>query len=204
MPHITDKVVVVGDGPTGLQCALLLAKGQVGVRVLGLGETPTNKAHLFNYLGIESISGPAFMEAARQHAESHGAHLHRERASRAERARDGFRVVTEEGNQFDAQFLVLANGRDKGLAEQLGLHLGPDGVVVDASGRTSVEGVYAGGWLTRGHKIQAAISVGDGAAIALDILSRVRGKPVHDFDVLDAAPKAAATAPSAPSSGKAR
>src|ERR1041385_5488575 len=202
MPHITDTVVVVGDGPTGLQCALLLAKGQVGVRVLGLDETPTNKALLFNYLGADGVAGPAFMEAARQHAERHGVHLHRQRAVRAERARDGFRVVTEDGNPFDARFLVLANGRDRGVAGQLGLQLGPDGVAVDAWGRTSVDGVYAGGWLTRGHRIQVAISVGDGAAIALDILSRVRGKPVHDFDVLEPPPKAAA-APSAPSSGKA-
>jgi thioredoxin reductase len=204
MPHITDTVVVVGDGPTGLQCALLLAKGQVGVRVLGQDETPTNKAHLYNYLGADDVAGPAFMEAARPHAERFGAHLHRERAVRVERARDGFRVVTEGGNQFDGRFLVLANGRDKGLAEQLGLQLGSDGVAVDAWGRTSADGVYAGGWLTRGHKIQVAISVGDGAAIALDILSRVRGKPVHDFDVLESPPKAAAVPPSAPSSGKAR
>jgi thioredoxin reductase len=200
MPRVTDTVVVVGDGPAGLQCALLLAKGQVGVRVLGLDETPTNKALLLNHLGADGVEGPAFMRASRQHAERFGAHLHRERAARVERARDGFRVVTDDGNQFDSQFLVLANGRDRGLADQLGLQAGPDGVVVDRSGRTSVEGVYAGGWLTRGHKTQVAIAVGDGAAIALDILSRVRGKPVHDFDVLEAKASPATPKPSSAAS----
>lgn len=209
MPHFRDQVVVIGDGPTGLQAALLLAKGQVGVRVLGVDETPTRKAVLYNYLGTDGVAGPDFIEHSRRQAERLGAHLHRERAARVERARDGFRVVADGGDVFDARFLVLAHGRDRALAEQLGLQAGPDGVAVDAWGRTSEDGVYAGGWQTRGHRIQVAISVGDGAAIALDILSRLKGKPVHDFDVLPPAAVPAAVvpaqgAPSAPSSAAAR
>jgi thioredoxin reductase len=204
MPHLTGDVVVVGDGPTGLQCALLLAKTGVTVHVLGLDGTPTRKAVLFNVLAADGIEGPDYMDRARAHAERLGARLHRGKAARAERARDGFRVVTEGGDVFDGRFLVLAHGRDKALPQQLGLEDGPDGsVAVDSWGRTSVEGVYAGGWLTRGHRIQVAISLGDGAAIALDIVSRVRGKPTHDFDVLEAAaPRPAAGG--AASSGKAR
>lgn len=195
MPHHSDDVVVVGDGPTGLQCALLLAKNGLGVRVLGLGETPTTKAVLFNHLAADGVTGPDFMDLARGHAERLGVRLHRQKAVRAERARDGFRAVAAEGDVFDGRYLVLAGGRDKALAEQLGLALGPDGVQADLWGRTSEDKVYAGGWLTRGHRIQVAISVGDGAAIALDILSREKGKPTHDFDVLEAAPKAQVGAP---------
>jgi thioredoxin reductase len=200
MPRISDTAVIVGDGPTGLQCALLLAKTGIGVHVLGLDETPTNKAVLHNYLGVDGAIGPNFMELARDQAERVGVHIHRQRVTLIERARDGFRAVTEEGNQFDGKYLVLAHGRNRALAEQLGLEMGSDGVTVDQWGHTSVPNVYAGGWQTRGARIQVAISVGDGAAIALDILGRERGAPTHDFDVMEAAPKAAAPNAGAPSS----
>lgn len=187
MPHIRDDAVVVGDGPAGLQCALLLAKNGLGVRLLGVDGSAVNKAVLYNYLGADGVLGPNFMEAARQHVERHGVHLHRQKAARAERARDGFRVVTEDGNVFDGRYLVLCTGRDRALAEQLGLAVGEDGVQVDRWGRTGAENVYAGGALTRGKRNQVAISVGDGAAIALDILSKERGAAFHDYDVLEAA-----------------
>jgi thioredoxin reductase (NADPH) len=184
MAHHTGQAVVVGDGATGLQCALLLAKSGLPVHVVGADETPARKAVLHNHLGVDGVSGPDFVGAARRHAERLGARLHKARAVGAERTAGGFRVATEAGDTFEAPFLVLATGRDRALADALGLQAGPDGVLVDAWGRSSVDGVYAGGWLTRGHRIQVAISVGDGAAIALDILSRLKGRPVHDFDVL--------------------
>jgi thioredoxin reductase len=190
MPRIEDDAIIVGDGPTALQCGLLLAKNGVGTRVLGPGETPVNKAILFNYLGTDGMTGPNFMEASRQHAERFGVHLHRVRVTRVERARDGFRAVDEGGNIFDGRYLVLAHGRNRALAESLGLEIGAEGVVVDRWGRTNIENVYAGGAQARGARNQVAIAVGDGAAIALDILSRERGTPTHDFDVLKAAPKA--------------
>lgn len=200
MPHITDDVVVVGDGPTGLQCALLLAKNGLGVRVIGPGDSPVNLAILFNHLGLDGVSGPNFMELSRQHAEHYGVHLHRQKVRQVERARDGFRAVTEDGNQFDGRYLVLAAGKDLTLAKQLGVATGPDGITVDLWGRTSVERVYAGGRATRGHRSQVATSVGDGAAVALDILTAERGKPVHDWDTLEAAvPKAGAAKPPVPS-----
>lgn len=187
MPHVTDDVVVIGDGPTGLQCALLLAKNGLGVRVLGMAESPVSLAMLFNHLGLDGVGGPNFMELSRRHAERYGVHLHRQKATQVERARDGFRAVTAEGNQFDGRYLVLATGRDLTLAKQIGAGTGEDGVTVDLWGRSSVDRVYAGGRTTRGHRSQVATSVGDGAAIALDILTRERGKPVHDWDTLEAA-----------------
>lgn len=186
MPHITDDVIVIGDGPTGLQCGLLLAKNGLGVRVLGMAESPVDLAVLFNLLGLDGVGGPNYMELARVHAERYGVHLHRQKAKHVERARDGFRAVTEDGNQFDGRYLVLAAGKDLALARQIGAATGTDGVTVDLWGRTSLDKVYAGGRATRGHRSQVATSVGDGAAIALDILTRERGKPVHDWDTLDA------------------
>ena len=55
----------------------------------------------------------------------------------------------------------------------------------DRNGRTQVDGAYVVGWATRPDKIQAIISAGDGAAAALDILSKEAGKDLHDFDSVD-------------------
>jgi thioredoxin reductase (NADPH) len=42
--------------------------------------------------------------------------------------------------------------------------------------------VYAIGRLARPTKSQAIISAGDGAKAAIDILSKLAGKPVQDWD----------------------
>lgn len=179
-----DNVLIVGDGPTGLSAAVFLSKNGIGTHVLGEGQTGVNKALLLNYLGTEGMLGPNFMEHARLHAQRFGAHLHRQKVANIQRTATGFAAETAEGNRFEAQYLVLANGRDLALARGLNLEIRDDAVVIDLNGRTGVERLYAGGRLARGNKSQVATSVGDGAAIALDILSAVKGKPFHDYDVL--------------------
>ncbi|MFC7045918.1 FAD-dependent oxidoreductase [Halobacteriaceae archaeon GCM10025711] len=182
-------VIVVGDGPTGLSAALLLAKNGLDVEVFGEGDTRMHNAHLTNYLGVESIDGSAFMTTARQQCEAMGAVLTTARVTGVERTDAGFQVTTADGDTREGAYLVLATGNDRGLAADVGVETAESErfhdeqtVAVDRRGRTSVEGVYAGGWTTRVYEIQAAISVGDGAAIALDILSRESDKPFHDFD----------------------
>lgn len=177
-----DTVLIVGDGPTGLSAALFLAKNKLHVQVVGGDGTPVHKAMLYNYLGDEAVPGPEFLERARRQVQAFGGELHKGTVERIELG-EPFRAVTPE-RTFEGSYLVLATGFERGLAESLGLEKGPEGLHVDPNGRTSRERVYAGGSLTRGTKTQVATSVGDGAAIALDILSRVRGKPTHDFDVL--------------------
>lgn len=176
-------VVVVGDGPTGLSAALLLSKNGLDPVVLGNNETPMHKALLKNYLGIEEEAGTPFMKRARQQASKFGAALRETTVIGLDEDEEGFRVETEAGETVTGDRLVLATGTSRELGEQLGLSF--DGNVIDAdkNGRTSLDDVYAGGWAVRPQKIQAAISVGDGAAIALDILSKEEGEPFHDFDV---------------------
>jgi thioredoxin reductase len=181
---MSDDVIVVGDGPTGLSAALLLAKNDLEVTVYGDDETAMHSAMLYNYLGIEEDTGTAFMERARDQCAEMGADLEPVLVDDVEEAGEGFRATTEDGDQAEARYLVIATGTDRSLGEPLGLAYDGDAIEADRDGRTGVDGVYAGGWATRPQKIQAAISVGDGAAIALDILSQEAGEPVHDFDVV--------------------
>lgn len=187
-----QRVLIVGDGPTGLSAALLLAKTGFDVTVVGNNETPVHKAHLHNVLGIDDAAGPHYVSAAREQAERFGARLVQADVERVEATGDAFRARTSEGT-FDGEFLVLATGFS-GLVEGLDLERGEDGVRIDLHGRTSRDKVYAGGSLARGMRSQVATSIGDGAAIAIDILSRVKGKPSHDYDVLKPAPKRTQTA----------
>lgn len=181
---MTADVIVVGDGPAGLQCALLLAKNEMDVHVFGEDETYLHDAYLYNYLGIEAIHGSEFAEIGRAQCEKYGAELHETTVESAEATDDGYRVTTSAGETHTAERLVLTEGDSREVARSLDLETDEDGVVqADKHGNTSRENVYAGGWTSRDNRIQAAVSVGDGAAIALTILSEEHGRQFHDFDV---------------------
>lgn len=186
MTEFNDDVVVVGDGPAGLTAALYLAKNGVGVHVLGNDQTPMHKAELHNHPGAPGVPGTEVMRVVRQQVIDHGAHLHMQRAMTVQHVDGRIAVTTDRGDVFTGKYLVLATGRGKTLAECLGLETRDGSVRIDLQGRTSDENVYAGGNLARGIT-QAVISMGDGAAIAVDILSREKGEPFHDYDVAGAA-----------------
>jgi|SRR6056297_522544 len=178
---MTD-VLVVGGGPAGLSAALFTEKNGLDTVVYDTDETWLHKAHLFNYLGIESKDGTEFVADAREQVEGFGVGLHEGEVTAIEQRDDGFVVTTEDGDH-EATYLVLATGADRSLAEALGCEFDGDLVAVDLSMETSVTDAYATGAMVRDQEWQAIISAGDGGAAALDILSKEEGEHFHDFDV---------------------
>ncbi|WP_254762659.1 NAD(P)/FAD-dependent oxidoreductase [Natrinema marinum] len=178
------SVIVVGGGPAGLSAALFTAKNGLETTVFDADGTWMHKAHLFNYLGIGSVGGSEFMATARQQVDDFGADRRQgEEVTAVSESGDGFAVETEEGS-YEADYVVLATGANRDLAEELGCELTEEGPVeVGVSMETSVDGAYATGAMVRAEEWQAAIAVGDGAAAALNILSAVKGEHFHDFDV---------------------
>jgi thioredoxin reductase len=175
-------VAVVGGGPAGLSAALFTAKNGLDTVVFDTDETWMHKAHLFNYLGIESEDGTAFMERSRAQVDEFGVDRQEAAVTDVETAGDGFHVSTDDGDH-EARYLVLATGADRDLAESLGCDFDDDGMVaVNLSMETSVAGAYATGAMVRDQEWQAIISAGDGGAAALDILSEEEGEHFHDFD----------------------
>jgi len=175
-------VAIVGGGPAGLSAALFTAKNGLDTLVFDTDETWMHKAHLFNYPGIGSVGGSEFVATARQQVDDFGADR-RQGVDVTDVATDGDEFVVEADETHRADYLVLATGADRALAESLGCAFTDEGVVdVDVTMETSVDGAYATGAMVRAEEWQAVISAGDGASAALNVLTRERGEHFHDFD----------------------
>ena len=176
-------VTIVGGGPAGLSAALFTAKNGLETTVFDTDETWMHKAHLFNYPGIGSVDGDAYMATLRQQADDFGVERHQDtEVTGIDGHDDGFTVATADGDH-DADYVVLATGANRDLAENLGCERTDEGTVdVGVSMETSVADAYATGAMVRAEEWQAVISAGDGAAAALNILTKEKGEHFHDFD----------------------
>ena len=177
-------VAIVGGGPAGLSAGLFAGKNGLDAVLFDTDKTWMHKAHLFNYPGLGAGGGDEFLATLRQQADDFGVDRKQgEAVTDVDESGDGFAVTTEEG-EYEADYLVLATGASRDLAESLGCALGDDDTVeVDVSMETTVDGAYATGGMVRAEEWQAVISAGDGAAAALNILSKEKGEHYHDFDV---------------------
>ncbi len=175
------RTIIIGDGPAGLSAALFLAKNGVEALVFAQDKTAMHWAYLYNYLGIPEIDGTAFMEIARRQVAGFGADLRDESVANIAQSDQGFTVTTDVGT-YEADYLIIAEGKAAKLAQAFGLEKTDAGIRVDRNGRTGVARLYVVGRATRVTRSQAIISAGEGAVAALDILSDVHGKEFNDFD----------------------
>lgn len=175
-------VAIIGDGPGGLSAALFLAKNGLSAVVYGQDKTAMHWALLKNYLGVEEISGTDFQAIAKKQVERFGARLENRHVAAVGQENGAFRVTLEGGESITARYLILSEGKAPKLAQQLGVRFDGPAAVTDPNGQTSVPGVYAVGRLARPARSQAIISAGDGAVVALDILSKEKGQAVVDWD----------------------
>ena len=179
----TTDVAIVGGGPAGLSAALFAAKNDLDTVVFDTDETWLHKAHLFNYLGIESADGTAFIETARVQVDEFGVDRKQgEIVTEIENGTSGFTVMSDK-NEYVTDYVVLSTGAKRKLAEHLGCVFTETEVVdVDVTMETSVANAYATGAMVRTEEWEAIISAGDGAAAALNILTKEKGEHFHDFD----------------------
>jgi len=176
-------VIVIGDGPGGLSAALFLAKSNIDVVVFGQDKTAMNYALVRNYLGIPEIMGTEFQKVARAQVGGFGVSVRDEKVETIAKEDKGFRVTVEGGVHLHARYLVLSEGKAPKLAKQLGLVFDEKtGIATDKNAKSTLDGVYVVGRSSRPGRSQAIISAGDGAAAAIDILSREKREDVVDWD----------------------
>jgi thioredoxin reductase (NADPH) len=177
-------VAIVGGGPAGLSAALFTEKNGLKTVVFDTDNTWMHKAHLFNYPGIGSMDGTDFMDVLRNQVDDFGVERHQDSEVNAIEANDDGFSVTADGEEHTTEYLILATGANRDLAEELGCSFTDEEIVdVDVTMETSVENAYATGAMVRAEEWQAVISAGDGAAAALNILTKTKDDHYHDFDV---------------------
>src|SRR5690606_37778038 len=97
-------------------------------------------------------------------------------------------VVTTEDNQYEALHVIVATGMSTELAEAIGLETKPGTepriktiVAVDPAGKTSIPGIWAAGTIA-GVSMHTIITAGDGAKVAINIISELTGERYVDHD----------------------
>ncbi len=112
--HVYD-ILIVGAGPAALSAAIYAVRKNLDVALVGqsLGGQITNTASIENWLGIASISGQELAAHFRNHAERYPVALRLETGiSRVVRSDDGFRAMTESGEELLSRSLIYCAGKE--------------------------------------------------------------------------------------------
>lgn len=176
-------VTIVGGGPAGLSTALFSAKNDLETALFDTDQTTMHYAHLFNYPGIMSIEGDEWLTRTREQVDEFDVERYQgDEVASVDENGDGFVVATDD-TEYATDYVVFATGTNRTLATELGCEANDDETIdVNLMMETSIDNVYATGAMVRDERWEAVISSGDGAAAALDILSKKNDKKFRDFD----------------------
>lgn len=184
------SVAVIGGGASGLSAAMYLAKADVPALTFDHDKSVLHKAYLKNYPGkVEPLTGITLRDETRSLCEQYGAKILNEAVEQLTTQEDKFLIVTRE-DSYLADYVVLATGQTplKFLDVPVDIVDGvqpfvKSNISVSAEGETSVSNLFAAG-VVAGHPSQAIVAAGDGARVAVHVISRVKGEYWVDHDVL--------------------
>lgn len=185
-------IAIVGAGPAGASAAIFAAKAGKKTVVFDNDKGMTRRAWILNHYGVKDINGPDMVDLGKQQARDLGAEIIDDTVVNITKIDGGFRVETEKQQSFEAAHIILATGATTELAEKIGVRT-KEGteprikqvIDVDAEGKTSVEGIWAAG-TAAGVSVHTIITAGDGAKVAINIISKINGERYVDHDILKA------------------
>lgn len=105
-------LIIVGSGAAGLSAALYAGRYKMATLVIAGefgGETST-AGSIENYPGVKAIDGYELMKIMREQAQEFGAQIKDERVVRIERMGEGWKVTSENGEDYQASTVILAIG----------------------------------------------------------------------------------------------
>jgi thioredoxin reductase len=185
-------VAIVGGGPAGASAATFTARAGLQTVVIDADAGMTRRAMVNNDLGFpEGVRGPDLVDDGKQQATRAGAEwVHGKVVDLQKGGDEGFELRTEDGQTFEAKQVILTIGANAELAKQAGIATKPgteprirEIVDADREGRTSMPGVWAAG-TAAGVSVHTIITAGDGARVAVNLISDVKGERHVDHDVL--------------------
>lgn len=182
-------VAIIGAGPTGGSAGLFTAKAGKKTIVFDNGKSITLRAWMENHYGVAEISGPDMIEVGKEQVKKFGGEIVQATVENIEKVDGGFVLNTDTGD-FQAKHVLFATGLSVDLAEKVGLNLKPGTeprvktiIDVDEQGKTNIEGIWAAG-MGAGRGFHTIMTAGDGANVAVNIISEMNGKRYVDHDVL--------------------
>ena len=189
----TYDLAIVGGGPAGASAAVFAARAGLRTVVLDADKGMTRRALVHNHLGFpEGISGPELVERGQEHARRAGAEWVTAEVTAIQPAGETVRLSTADGRTVEASQVLLTTGASVALAHEAGVATRPateprmkEAIVVDDQGRTDVPGVWAAG-AAAGVSVHTIITSGDGARVAVNLISARKGQRHVDHDVLPA------------------
>ena len=183
-------IVIIGGGPAGGSAAIYAAKAGKKTLVLDSNKSMTARALMWNHYAVDEITGPDMLEIGKKQAAKFGAEIKEETVSNITGEAGNLKVETESGASYEAAHVIIATGALANLAETIGLetkeHREPrfkTAIVTNGDGETSKKGVWAAG-VVAGISAHTIVTAGDGARVAINVLSEINGERYVDHDVL--------------------
>ncbi|RWZ60810.1 FAD-binding protein [Halobacillus fulvus] len=182
-------IAIIGGGPAGASAAVFASKAGKQTILFDHGKSITAMAWVENHYGVEGIKGPDLLQKGQEQASKFGTDIKKEEVSSIDESEDHYTIHTSEGS-YDAKHVVFATGMSVKAAEQFGLETikGTEPRVAkiiksDSEGRTSKRNVWAAGAVA-GVSVHTIITSGDGAKVAVNVISELNGERYVDHDVL--------------------
>jgi thioredoxin reductase len=184
-------VAIIGAGPAGASAALFAGRAKVSTLLIDADQGMTRRAHVRNHLGlVDGVIGPDLVERGHAQAKNAGAVLVKAKVASIVKDEGGFSIVSDDGQTHQAKQVILTLGAVPELGKAAGAQSKPgtepyikEVLVVDEQGKTTVPGLWAAGTCA-GTSVHTIITAGDGARVAINLLSALRGERYVDHDSL--------------------
>jgi thioredoxin reductase (NADPH) len=183
-------IAIIGGGPAGGSAALFAAKAGKKTILLDANKSMTARAWMENHYGVAAISGPDMLEVGKKQAAKFNAELKEETVTNIKGEAGSFTIETEGGASYEAAHIIIATGALTNLAEAIGIatkeHREPrfkTAIAVNEDGETNKKGIWAAG-AAAGVSVHTIVTAGDGARVAINVISEINGERYVDHDVL--------------------